>query len=242
MAMNIIDKIIAKKNDVFGAEPITIAFFGDSVTQGCFELYKTAPRGAQTEFRVEDGYHTKLRSILQMLYPSVPINMIHAGISGDNAERGFGRIKRDVSVYKPDLTIVGFGLNDCCKGMEFLETYKNSLKGIFDELKAIGSEIIFLTPCLPAYEVSAEVTDDFVREFYDSMISVSNVTVDTFIDAARAVCAEAGVKVCDCFAIWKTLREKEVDTIRLLANRINHPTADMHWLFAFMLIKEMFEL
>ena len=69
--MRILNKIIAKQRDVKGAAPVTIAFFGDSVTQGCFELYKTSPKSFQTEFRVEDGYHTKLRHILQMLYPSV---------------------------------------------------------------------------------------------------------------------------------------------------------------------------
>ena len=54
--MRILKKIIAKKQNVKGADPVTIAFFGDSVTQGCFELYKTSPQSFQTEFRVEDGY------------------------------------------------------------------------------------------------------------------------------------------------------------------------------------------
>ena len=34
--MKLIEKIRAKQADVFGAAPVTIAFLGDSVTQGCF--------------------------------------------------------------------------------------------------------------------------------------------------------------------------------------------------------------
>ena len=36
--MKIIDKLNAKQ-DIYGEKPVTIAFLGDSVTQGCFECY-----------------------------------------------------------------------------------------------------------------------------------------------------------------------------------------------------------
>ena len=66
--MNIIEKIKAKQKDLNANAPVTIAFFGDSVTQGCFELYKTSETSFLPEVRVEEGYHAKLRSIFQMLY------------------------------------------------------------------------------------------------------------------------------------------------------------------------------
>ena len=128
--MKVLKKIINKSLDR-REPPITFAFLGDSVTQGCFELYKTAERSFQTEFRVEDGYHTKLREILQMLYPSVPINMIYAGISGDIAEGGLWRLERDVLCHNPDLTIVCFGLNDCCAGIQKIDSYKDALSKTF---------------------------------------------------------------------------------------------------------------
>ena len=44
----------------------------------------------------------------------------------------------------------------------------------------------------------------------------------------------SGVSVCDCYGYWKELSKTE-DVTQLLANRINHPTKEMHKLFADML-------
>ena len=239
--MNIIKKIIAKKNDVKGAAPVTIAFFGDSVTQGCFELYKTGEKSFETEFRVEEGYHTKLRYILQMFYPSVPINMIHAGISGDSAPGGLLRVERDVCAYKPDLTIMCFGLNDCCRGRNNLETYKEAVRGIIAKLKECGTEIIFLTPNLMADAVSDEIADAWSRGAYANMINGSEGSLEEYVEAAKQICEEEQVAICDCYKYWKTLKENEVDTTRLLSNRLNHPTEKMNWLFAMKLVETIFE-
>ena len=38
--MNIFAKMTQKANDNYHQEGVTIAFLGDSVTQGCFEVYK----------------------------------------------------------------------------------------------------------------------------------------------------------------------------------------------------------
>lgn len=238
--MEIINKINRKKNDVIGAAPVTIAFFGDSVTQGCFEFYKNNERSIETEFRVEDGYHTKLRYILQMLYPNVPINMIHAGISGDHAVDAIKRVERDVCSYKPDLTIFSFGLNDCCKGMSNLENYKEAIKQIIAKLKTCGTEIIFMTPNLMEDEVSPELSDSFTRELFADLIFSSKNSADRYFEVAREICEEENVPICDCYKIWKILKENDVDTMRLFSNRINHPIEQMHWLFAIKLAETIF--
>lgn len=48
------------------------------------------------------------------------------------------------------------------------------------------------------------------------------------------------VKVCDCYKEWKKLSETQ-DITYLLANRINHPTKEMHELFAESLFKTIFK-
>lgn len=220
---------------------LTLAFLGDSVTQGCFELYKTAERGFETEFRIEDGYHSKLREILQMFYPSVPINMIYAGISGDIAEDGLRRLERDVLVHKPDLTIVCFGLNDCCAGISKIDAYKEALSEIFKRLRNCGSEIIFMTPNLMADNVSPEISDSYTREIYENMIKSADNSLEKYVEAAREICCVENVPLCDCYKVWSILKENKVNTTRLLSNRINHPIEKMHWLFAFKLIEIIFE-
>lgn len=239
--MKILEKIKNKQNDIHQNPSITIAFLGDSVTQGCFELYKTGSESFQTEFRFEEGYHTKLRALLQMLYPSVPFNMIHAGISGNTAQHGLQRIERDVCAYNPDLTVVCFGLNDSCRGLERLEGYISDLKEIFKKLKSCNSEIIFMTPNLMADQVSDEITDEYTKGVYKDMIERAGNSLETFIKNAKELCKKENVPVCDCYKTWKTLKENDVNVIRLLSNRINHPTEKMHWLFAIMLLKQIFE-
>ena len=55
--------------------------------------------------------------------------------------------------------------------------------------------------------------------------------MDLYINSAKSLAEEMGVAVCDCYAQWKKLSETQ-DTTMLLANRINHPTKEMHELFA----------
>ena len=57
---------------------------------------------------------------------------------------------------------------------------------------------------------------------------------------AVRVAKECGVKVADCYAKWKEL-SKTQDTTMLLANRINHPTREMHHLFANTLFDVIFD-
>lgn len=228
--MKFVEKLKEKQKNPFVGAPITMAFLGDSVTQGCFEIYPTGEESVQTEFRYKQGYHTKLRNLLEIVYPSVPINMIHAGISGDRAPGGLERLERDVIRYRPDLTVVSFGLNDSSSGEEGLKTYENALREILKKLLASGTEVIFLTPNLPADKVSFELPKDWREKF--SNIPAQFDDFLRYMDTARAVCAELGVPVCDCSKKWEILRENGVDIVRLLSNRINHPTEEMYWMFA----------
>ena len=65
-------------------------------------------------------------------------------------------------------------------------------------------------------------------------------TYELFLDSARELCRERMVPVCDCYRKWKLMHENGVDVTELLANRVNHPTREMHFLFAGMLIDTMF--
>ena len=64
----------------------------------------------------------------------------------------------------------------------------------------------------------------------------TNGVLDAYIDAAREVCKEEEVLLCDCYAIWKRLYESGADTTALLSNGLNHPIRKMHILFAQQLV------
>ena len=110
--MTLVEKIKQKQADIYSSRPITLAFLGDSVTQGCFEIYPEEPGNLNVVYDCEAVYHSRIKKIFSLLYPSLPVNIINAGISGDDALHGLARLDRDVISYNPDLTVVCFGLND----------------------------------------------------------------------------------------------------------------------------------
>ncbi len=242
MSMKILEKFNRRVQDNINAEPVTIAFLGDSVTQGCFELYIKPDGNFETVFDKENAYHRNLDKMLSVIYPSVPVTIINAGISGDNAPHGLERIERDVLRYKPDLTVVCFGLNDCWGGEDGIEAYTSALKGIFERLQASGSDIIFMTPNMMNTYVDAGITQQSIRIAAEQTeVLQKNGVMDLYISSARKVCEACGVKICDCYAKWQKLAAFGVDTTRLLANRINHPVRDMNWLFAVSLLETIFD-
>ena len=240
--MKILEKLAAKAADNSGAPGVTLAFLGDSVTQGCFELLERSDGGFDNCHDRQNAYHADLVRILEVLYPTVPVNVINAGVAGVGAPHGLERLERDVLSHKPDLTVVCFGLNDCGKGAEGLESYLDALGQIFDRLIAAGSEIIFMTPNMMATYVSPRLTAPLFREIAEKVASRQNAGVlDQYLDAAKALCREKDVPVCDCYGKWKQLSAGGVDTTALLANGINHPARQLHWLFAYELMGTMLE-
>ena len=241
--MRIIEKMTKKAADNFGCEGVTIAFLGDSVTQGCFEIFNSANNGTDTVYDKRNSYEMGVFDILCTLYPSVTVNIINAGISGDNAPHGLSRLERDVLRHAPDLTVVCYGLNDCCADLNGLNQYTDALKGIFEKVKESGSELIFMTPNMMNTSVSPHVTDPDHIGLAKSFLRIQNEGVlDAYIDAARALCAELDVPVCDCYAIWKRLYECGVNTTELLSNKLNHPTREMNKLFSYELVKTMLSI
>ena len=239
--MKIIEKLAKRNRDMSSAAPVTIAFLGDSVTQGCFELYMESETTFNTVFDPEKSYPSLVRKLLAYIFPMAQMNIVNAGISGGNVSSSLQRIDRDVLKYSPDLTVVCLGTNDSTAGEKGLKEYIDNLKVIFSKLREADSEIVFLTPhTLNDYvspKIQSEVIKDLAKQFAENN---NNGIVDKYYEKAKAVCSEYGVKVCDCYSIWKTMREKGVDTTELLSNKLNHPSREMHWLFAYELIKTFF--
>jgi lysophospholipase L1-like esterase len=240
--MQIIEKIKAKQMDLKEKPAVTIAFLGDSVTQGCFDVYLQASGGIETYFDQENSYHRHLAKLLAMLYPTVPFNMINAGISGSRASQGLQRLEQDVLSHNPDLVVVCFGLNDCGAGAENVAEYTNALREIFARLRSAGTEVIFMTPNMMCTQVSDHIYNDVIRDCANQKSQLQNEGVlDLYMSEAKKVCAENGVPVCDCYAKWQQLYQNGVNVTELLANKINHPTKEMNWLFAISLLEQMMQ-
>lgn len=241
--MKIIEKISRKAQAPYENRQPVIAFTGDSVTQGCFEVYTVEAGKIDTVYKPDQAYAEKVKAILSHLFPRANITVVNAGISGSNAPTGARRLQEDVLSLNPDLTVVSYGLNDFMRKQSGLEDYKNGLRKIFRDLREAGSEIIFLTPNLSANRLDYSIQNPTLLPIAQSIVNtVQEGWLDVYMDAARAVCRDEDVPLCDCYAQWKRLHACGVDTTALLSNKLNHPTPQMHWLFAHELVKMMFEV
>jgi lysophospholipase L1-like esterase len=218
-----------------------IAFLGDSVTQGCFEVYQKG-KGFEVVFDSLAGYSEKVKKLMALLYPKAPISILNFGVNGSTAPAGYERLMKDVLPMKPDLLVVCFGLNDSNGDIEGIDIYKHALKQIFKTAKEEQIETIFMTPNMMNTEISPHLAHPDFVEVAEKKAALQNGGIfDRHIEAARSLCAEMSVPVCDCYAIWKMLSAGGVNTTELLSNRINHPTSEMHKVFAYELVKTMFE-
>ncbi len=238
--MEFLQKLSAKHNDKYGRSPVTIAFLGDSVTQGCFEVYETGDGGLDTVYEPENNYAAKTASILRQLCPGAQLNVIAAGISGDSAPNGNNRLDRDVLPFRPDLTVVCYGLNDSGGGMAGIQRYTAALESIFTRLKEAESEVIFMTPNTMNFNTSCHIQSDLFKRLAVQFAKVmEDGILDAYIDAAKATAEKCGVPVVDCYSKWKAMEAAGINTTELLSNKLNHPTRDMHWLFAWMLVQQI---
>lgn len=239
--MKIIEALANKSRDNFGNRSPVIAFLGDSVTQGCFEIYRDGEL-LRTVFDSDNGYVEKTKQILRMMFPETSVSVINAGINGGSAKNGLERLQRDVLCHDPDLVVVCFGLNDCNDDSVEAADYKAALKAIFAQVHAAGKEVIFMTPNRMNAYVGHTVTDDYAKHLGELFATrQNNGYFDAFIEAAREACAEEQVPVCDCYRYWCSMDAQGVDTTALLSNGLNHPTRDMHSLFAWELVRTMFQ-
>ena len=217
--MKIQEKLFMDKSQLEKEGPITIVAFGDSVTHGAV---------APGEIDYETVFWNRLKKKLNAVRNYVPINVINAGIGGTTAKASVKRLDSQVLAYNPDLIIVSFGLNDV-NGE--LEDYLEPLKTIFTKCKQSGAEVIFLSPNMLNTYV-AEGTPEEYLDYAKKTADMQNLgRMDLYINSAIEIAKQLSVTVCDCYGKWKEL-SKTTDTTMLLANRINHPTKDMHELFA----------
>ena len=77
--MKIYDKIAALSPTGLVKKTITVAFLGDSVTQGCFEVYKKSENEIETVYDAKCAYSVKFKEFLNFLYPDMIIHIINAG-------------------------------------------------------------------------------------------------------------------------------------------------------------------
>lgn len=211
-------------------EPIKIAFLGDSVTEGCFELYPTS-YGFDTVRRPDDGYVNKTIKALRKKYGEQAITYQNFGESGMSAYAATAQAERAV-LYAPHIAVLSFGLNDAFHPEE---RYHTSLERLLERLTGAVPTVIFLTPNMMCESLAPDLLPEATKAAKTAMDAQISGKFDRMVADAIELCREYGVPVCHIYAKWKSLAE-DGDLSSLLINRINHPTAQMHDMTAAMLL------
>ncbi len=203
--------------------PINIVCLGDSVTQGCFD-------GPHIDSTV--AYPGKLYKMLDLLYPNKNFNIINAGIAETSATFAVSRFKRDVLDRNPDLVLIMFGLNDFGNP----QLYAESLDNMFKQLNEKEIPCIYITENMMNTYVSNGFSEGLLKFAELTSSKQNDGSMDKLFELGKKVANENNIAVCDMYSKWKLLANCDVDTTRLLANKINHPIPEMHTALAYEII------
>jgi lysophospholipase L1-like esterase len=183
-------------------QPVRIVCFGDSIT-GVY--YHTGGRRAWCDL---------LGVALNRIYPKGTIEMINAGISGNNTAAALKRMEADVLSYNPQLVVVMFCMNDVA-GLT-PEAFQANLAEIIRRARDRGAEVVLMTP-------NSIYPDDPRRP---------PSRVVQYVGIVRQVGRELGVPVADCFRAYEEIRDIDRQAWVHLMSDTLHPNLRGHKLFA----------
>ncbi len=216
--------------------PKKIVFFGDSVTEGCFELYPTS-YGFDTVRHPDKAYPSLVTHVLKEKYGENIIS-INAGLSGDSSKNGLERTERDVLSHKPDIVTIAFGLNDIFRP----EHFEKSINGILKKITASGAKAVLVTPNMLNTYIHEETLPSALKVARTAMAAQTDGTLDQIYLQSLFAAKHFGAEVCDVYLFWKNLYFQGVDITSLLVNKINHPCEKMHIKTAEMLLQTIEKL
>ncbi len=183
-------------------QTVKIVAFGDSITAG------------GDASRPDLIFWQRWADSLQRKYPKATIQAVNGATGGDSTAQGLQRLQTKVLDLKPDLVLIGFGMNDHnVSGVPIRQFELNLARMILQIRSMTGAEIVLFSafPPNPHWKFGSHHMEDYAE-------STRQV-------AARMTCAYA-----DVFANWQSLsaRKKPED---LLGNNINHPNDFGHWIY-----------
>lgn len=201
--------------------PINIVVVGDSVSHGWME-------GEMTNYYAV--WHNRLRLMINAVWPRVPVNVINTAVGGVCADYAVAHYTRDVHPHRPDLVIAAYGLNDV-NGTR--EAFAENMAAMARLCRADGIDVVFLSENMLNTRYDPAGTPPQHAEYAQKTAAMQNGGhMDAYMDTLREVAAAERVPLADAYALFRAMADAGMDTTALLCNRINHPGAVTHAIFA----------
>jgi acyl-CoA thioesterase-1 len=186
-----------------------IVTLGDSITQA----------GAEP-----GGYVWLMDRYLKAIYPSTPIEIVNAGISGHKSTDMQARFERDVLAAKPQLVTISVGVNDVWHAFRDFQTqqdhpdgdlpngvplpvYTEKLEAMIAAATTAGIKVVLVTPT-PIHENPSTAENQRLRSYLAAMselarkhgwvvVDVNGVMTDVIVAYRRAAGPHRNVLTTD---------------------------------------------
>ncbi|MFA5367025.1 MAG: GDSL-type esterase/lipase family protein [Dehalococcoidia bacterium] len=148
--------------------PCKILFFGDSITR---------------------DYTPILEMRLRREYPEIALEVVNAGVGGETSRDGLKRIDALLE-EKPQVVVIGFGMNDWRKGVSKTE-FRSNLLAMADKFQEIGARVL-LTTMNPSLKPRCW-----------GVFKITNNTVDEYNRVIRDIAQERRLKIAAVDSLWR---------------------------------------
>ena len=190
-----------KKPEKVSVPPLTIVFFGDSITFG----YGVDP---ETE-----SFYARIRNIMQTgIYGEV--RTINTGVSGDDTSEALKRIQTDVVDYKPDILIIAFGLNDSQNKSMTVKKFRENINTMISALPP-GTQVIL-------------ATSNTFLDTGQSLWKGMNGSLNLYMEEIRTIAREKKLALIDVNDVWKKQLKRDQRHMEMMYIDPTHPSAAGH--------------
>lgn len=185
-----------------GGAEVKIVAYGDSITAG----------GDAT--KQEWIFWRRWADSLQARYPRARVTAVNGATGGDSSVQGLQRLQAKVLMEKPDLVLIGFGMNDHNIGGVPIPQFEDNLKTMIQRIRnETGAEVVLFSAFPPN----------------DHWKFGSHHMTD-YAEATRRVARQVECAFADVFSNWQAIASKKKPE-DLLGNNINHPNDFGHWIY-----------
>jgi acyl-CoA thioesterase I len=183
-------------------EALRIVAFGDSITAG---------GDASTPELI---FWERWAAVLRQKYPRATITAINGATGGDNTVQGLARLSDKVIAQKPDLVLIGFGMNDHNRSGVPPTAFAENLHKLVDRVRAeSGAEVVLFSafPPNPKWHYGSH-------------------NMAAYAAATETVAREKRCAFADVYQLWVKLNKRKQPE-DALGNNVNHPNDYGHWIY-----------